>query len=86
MSKMVVLPKIPLYIGWLVCVLVIPVGHENEKGLAPDNGGLVGRTNTPCLVQKQGRGCLFWAYSGGHRAGERLPLFRGCLLYTSRCV
>lgn len=47
---MVVLPKIPLYIGWLVCVLVIPVGHENEKGLAPDNGGLMG--------------CLFWAYSG----------------------
>ena len=35
MSKMVVLPKITLYIGWLVCVLVIPVGHENEKGLAP---------------------------------------------------
>ena len=35
MSKMVVLPKTPLYIGWLVCVLVIPVGHENEKGLAP---------------------------------------------------
>ena len=42
MSKMVVLPKIPLYIGWLVCVLVIPVRHENEKGLAPDNGGLMG--------------------------------------------
>lgn len=35
MSKMVVLPKTTLYIGWLVCVLVIPVGHENEKGLAP---------------------------------------------------
>ena len=35
MSKMVGLPKITLYIGWLICVLVIPVGHENEKGLAP---------------------------------------------------
>ena len=35
MSKMVVLPKTTLYIGWLVCVLVIPVGHENENGLAP---------------------------------------------------
>ena len=53
MSKMVVLPKIPLYIGWLVCVLVIPVGYENEKRARtrpPAGASLLLYANTTALM------------------------------------
>lgn len=143
MSKMVVLPKTTLYIGWLVCVLVIPVGHENEKGLAPvllqvqafcymqicifimfrrsslwperphphardgrlrsgpchpplrqagrqapppTTAGWWGEQTPPCLVQKQGRGCLFWAYSGGIGQGRDCHYSGGKLVQGQKRV
>ena len=77
MSKMVVLPKIPLYIGWLVCVLVIPVGYENEKRTRTRQrrADWVNKHPLPCFCTRQGVFVL--GLFRGDRAGERLPLFRG---------
>ena len=65
MSKMVVLPKITLYIGWLVCVLVIPVGHENEKGFAP----VLLQVQAFCYMQI----CILYC-SAGHHFGQKDPI------------
>ena len=77
MSKMVVLPKTTLYIGWLVCVLVIPVGYENEKRARTRQrrAGGVNKHPLPCTKARQGVFVL--GLFRGDRAGERLPLFRG---------
>lgn len=65
---MVVLPKTTLYIGWLVCVLVIPVGHENEKGLAP----VLLQVQAFCYMQI----CIFIMFrrSSGHHFGQKDPI------------
>lgn len=59
--------------GYAAARAIRHCGKPDAKTTPTDNGGLVGRTNTPCLVQ----GVFILGLFRGDRAGERLPLFRG---------